>query len=212
MSERRTRTRTPSGDLVPRVLAAASRLVEGQGAEAMTVRAVAEAAGVSPASLYNRFGGKQGLLDALVEAHFEKLSGELAAIWETDPMARLRAAGVVVRRLMLASPNTYELIWSTGTGPHGREAFEQFVRIVRYGQDRGALVAGDPARLAGVIWACVQGLITEELRQGRRGERRAAVSAVDADSYELMLDVIARGVARQDDPGASPGTGAPPSV
>jgi len=58
-----------------RLLAAAARLVAERGAEHVTMHEVAEAAGVGKATLFRRFGDRDGLLLALLgaaEAEFEE--------------------------------------------------------------------------------------------------------------------------------------------
>jgi AcrR family transcriptional regulator len=52
------------------VLATARRLIADRGYDAVTMRDLAEAAGVTVATLYNRFGSKNGLLIAAVEEVF----------------------------------------------------------------------------------------------------------------------------------------------
>lgn len=56
------------------VLSAASRLLRDEGVEALSVRRVATEAGQTTMAVYSRFGGKAGLLDALVREGFEVLA------------------------------------------------------------------------------------------------------------------------------------------
>jgi AcrR family transcriptional regulator len=59
-----------------RLLEAAAQLIAEQGAENVTMREVAEAAGVGKGTLFRRFGDRDGLLLALLneaEAEFQKL-------------------------------------------------------------------------------------------------------------------------------------------
>ncbi|WP_158607965.1 TetR/AcrR family transcriptional regulator [Nocardia panacis] len=67
----RTRRRTPRGTLnKPMILDGAAAVIAEQGAEAMTMRAVATRLGVDPMALYRYFGNKAELLAALVaDAH-----------------------------------------------------------------------------------------------------------------------------------------------
>ena len=89
-------TRTSSKKLVPTVVRAATDLLENKGVQAVTIRAVAAQAHVSPASIYNHFGDKQGILDAIAEQHFSIMVSRLREIAEQDPKTRLRQAGIVV--------------------------------------------------------------------------------------------------------------------
>jgi AcrR family transcriptional regulator len=60
------------------VLAAATRLVTRRGAEALTLEAAAREAGVSKGGLLYHFPSKLTLLRAMVEAHLDRLEGEVA--------------------------------------------------------------------------------------------------------------------------------------
>jgi AcrR family transcriptional regulator len=68
-------------------------LIYTHGYEAMTLRMLASAVGVQPASLYKYFENKQGLLFELLRDHLEALNAALAeALPEgVAPMARLDA-------------------------------------------------------------------------------------------------------------------------
>ena len=60
------RRRTRAVDVEKSILAAAHRLLEREGVDALTVRRVASEAGVAPMGLYHRFGGKEGLYAVVV--------------------------------------------------------------------------------------------------------------------------------------------------
>ncbi len=80
-----------------RLLVAAADLFAEHGVDAVSVDAVAEAAGRTSGAVYAHFGSKQGLLLALLESWKDSLltvllaevaisdspAGELAAVWET---------------------------------------------------------------------------------------------------------------------------------
>lgn len=53
-------------DTVSAILDAASALLEAEGPDALTARAVCEAAGIKAPTLYHHFGGKDGLVQALL--------------------------------------------------------------------------------------------------------------------------------------------------
>ncbi|MCZ6617610.1 MAG: helix-turn-helix domain containing protein [Gammaproteobacteria bacterium] len=54
-----------------RILSRARELIAEQGYEAVTVRALAKRCGVSVPTLYNQFGGKDGVLSAAIEDHLQ---------------------------------------------------------------------------------------------------------------------------------------------
>src|SRR5689334_24453919 len=89
---------------------AALRLFAERGHDAVTVRQIAAAAGVSPALVVHHFGSKEGLREA-VDQHvlglFEALIGEMTADSAPDlydPAATGSLAEAIVRHLPPGSP------------------------------------------------------------------------------------------------------------
>ena len=67
-----------------RILCAAARLVDEQGAERVTMEAIAEAAGVGKGTLFRRFGDRVGLMQSLLDAREREL--QEAAIRGEPPL------------------------------------------------------------------------------------------------------------------------------
>jgi AcrR family transcriptional regulator len=88
-----TRRRTSSTKSVARVLEAAERLINQGEFHSATVEALAEEAGISRATVFNRFGSKLGVLEALVERCFTgpQMRAINAALELEDPVAALEA-------------------------------------------------------------------------------------------------------------------------
>ena len=80
------------------VLAACRELLFRDGYHRMTVRSVAEQAGVSPETIYKAFGGKPGLMKALWDV---TLAGddEPVAIADRPQMREVRSAGEPAEKL-----------------------------------------------------------------------------------------------------------------
>jgi AcrR family transcriptional regulator len=64
-----------------RILTEVRQCFVKRGYDSVTMKELAEAAGVSVPTLYNRFGGKDELLFAAVEEQFEQLLGGLGTDW-----------------------------------------------------------------------------------------------------------------------------------
>lgn len=85
ISQRRQPVQARSRETVARLLRAAEQLIEAEGPDALTTTAVAERAGVSPASLYRFFAGRDELIDALLIellADLERHAEEHESTWE----------------------------------------------------------------------------------------------------------------------------------
>ena len=95
VASRRGRRRSPEVDEQDRavVLGAAKRLLEEEGASALSVRRLAKELGTSYQLVYTLFGGKQGLLDALFRDGFASLEAACRALPPSaspvDDLARL---------------------------------------------------------------------------------------------------------------------------
>jgi AcrR family transcriptional regulator len=88
------RRRRESSESVDRVLEAAERMIREGAFHAASMDELAAASGVSRATVFNRFGSKLGVLEALFTRGME--GPEMAAIYEAleleDPVAALDAA------------------------------------------------------------------------------------------------------------------------
>jgi AcrR family transcriptional regulator len=95
-----------------RIVALARNILVEDGAEAVSMRRVAAAAGITPMAIYRHYPGRQGLLDRVAELSF----AELAASWEAKPRppdARGRVAEGM-RDLLdfaLAQPQLYRYLF-----------------------------------------------------------------------------------------------------
>ncbi len=84
------------GDLRRGLILAAERILERDGASALSLRAVAREAGVSAAAPYHHFKDKDELLAAIAHLGFEKLGKAMADASDhlEDPLQRINALGV----------------------------------------------------------------------------------------------------------------------
>lgn len=71
------------------VLDAARDFVEQHGVEQLTMRRLAEEAGVSVRTLYNHFGDKEGLLAALIQRSLDSVDDAVHHLSSVDPIERI---------------------------------------------------------------------------------------------------------------------------
>jgi AcrR family transcriptional regulator len=103
------------GALKKALLHAAARTLAAHGERAVTVRAVAAAAGVSPAALYHHFPGRDALLAALAAEGFVRLREGMRAAARKHTLGsseRLSAVAQVYVRLALDDPARFRLMFS----------------------------------------------------------------------------------------------------
>lgn len=96
-----------------RILQAALSLLEAEGREAVSTRAVSAAAGVQPPTIYRQFGDMQGLLDAVASAGFTSyLTIKREQRRLSDPVQELRLGWNRHVAFGLAHPHLYTLMYS----------------------------------------------------------------------------------------------------
>ena len=105
-----------------RVVEAAIHLLETEGREAVTLRAVAAAVGVSHMAPYRHFASKDLLLAAVAERGFDEMSDgmERSAAAEVTALARLRAFGSGYVGFALRRPALYRLMFGAKTADEDR--------------------------------------------------------------------------------------------
>ncbi|HUO13048.1 MAG TPA: TetR family transcriptional regulator [Caulobacteraceae bacterium] len=103
------------GDLSRALVEAARRILEAEGAAALSLRAVAREAGVSPAAPYHHFRDKTELLEAVAHGGWEALSDVIAEARRTAPTKSeaLADIGVAYVRFARENPALYRLMYDT---------------------------------------------------------------------------------------------------
>ena len=197
------------------LLDAAEALLTAGGVDAVSVRAVADAAGTSTRAVYSRFGSKDGLTEALAQRGYLLLAGLVDAVEPTaDPAADLVAAGIEgFRRFALERPQLFQITFARrppgiGDGEATRAAllasYDALVAWIRRAQEAGALADHPPNAIAFVFHATCEGLANNELASQpppagagmwpRRGHTH------QLDLWYLGLGALVRGLAPEPPP------------
>jgi AcrR family transcriptional regulator len=103
------------GDLSRALVDAGRRILEAEGAAALTLRAVAREAGVSPAAPYHHFKDKTELLEAVAQGGWEALNEAIAAARRgaATPGDGLREIGLAYVNFARSNPALYRLMYDT---------------------------------------------------------------------------------------------------
>jgi len=158
------------GNLREALLAAGERALEAGGAQNLSLRELARDVGVSHAAPRRHFADKQALLDALAQAGYEQLEATLtaaAAAGGADFDGRLLALARAYVSFATERPALVDLMFASkhqaGAASElaqaGERSFAPALAAVADGQAAGAVVGGDPERLAKVAFAVLQGLV-----------------------------------------------------
>ena len=111
------RSRTPSANVERELVAAAEAVLVRDGPGGVTVRAVAAEAGIAPMGVYNRLGGKDGLVEALLIIGFDRLRAAIESGPEPDMMERMRACAMRYREFALTNRHFYAIMFEDAI-PH----------------------------------------------------------------------------------------------
>lgn len=148
-----------------------SAAVSEGGSQGLSLRRLAAAAGTTTAAVYTLFGGRDGLVRAVVDEGFRRFADRLAAVPRTDdPAADLFALGLAYRENALANPHFYRVMFGGAAGtdePAGdvptvvRPTFgvlrDAVARLPRTERPEGA------TELALRLWSLAHGLVSLEL-------------------------------------------------
>ena len=146
----------PATPRARKIVSAASRILEEDGREALTMRRLGEAVGIRAPSLYKHFPDKTAVEVALINDGFEAIAAAFETAF-TEHGESLEALAAAYRTFARARPHLYRLMT---TGPLPRER-------VRAGVEARAAApvlraTGDPD-LARAAWAFAHGMTVLEL-------------------------------------------------
>ena len=176
---------------------AAEAVLVRDGPGGVTIRAVAAEAGIAPMGVYNRLGGKDGLVDVLLIKGFDRLREAIESGREPDMAARLRSCGMRYRDFALANPNFYAIMFedaiprehdSDEVHEHAYGAFSALVRNVELAAAAGVIAAPEPVEAAQQIWSAVHGAVSLELKG-------LVLTPDAAATYRDIIETLMRGLA-----------------
>lgn len=173
-ASRRPRLRKGEGRLLrDEILDSAERmLLETGSQDAVSIRAVADAVGVTPPSIYRHFGDKAELIFEVCARHFTALEQHIhqACAGIADPVEKLIALGRAYINFGVANPEPYRIMFMTrpdlapkqfqGMELAESASFAMLMSCVQDCIDAGRFMPGytDAYRLSLGFWARVHGL------------------------------------------------------
>ena len=183
------RPREHDDETAAALLAAAERIVDTDGLEALSLRKLAEAASTTTRAVYSLFGNKEGLIVALAGRAFDLLGGEVQALPTTaDPARDLVEAGVTFRRFALDHPSLFRLALqqtlapaelSAQSRPAAANAMRELKARIGRLEAAGSLGARSVDTAACEFHALCEGLAAVELRD-----------ALSADPERVWRDAL----------------------
>jgi AcrR family transcriptional regulator len=177
------------GDLRAALVRAAMELLEEGGASALSLRAVARRAGVSPAAPYRHYADREALVSAVAAVGYNELAERLAAAHPSpstpDQLASVATAYV---QFALDRPALFRIMFGE---PCDRDNDERVAATAAVSGYLGAIVErtfpqADDQALATAIWALVHGLAFLHLD----GKLDASTPQVVADRVTATIHAL----------------------
>jgi AcrR family transcriptional regulator len=177
---------------------AAYELLDSQGRDAVTTRAVSAAADVQPPTIYRQFGDMRGLLDAAASHGFASyLQGKRTRPREADPVEDLRRGWDMNVEFGLAHPAVYALLYGEprpdGLPPGVLEGYAILRGILQRMAEAGRLRL-DVDRAMWMVHSACKG-VTLTLMAMPPGQRDLALSQV---MRETIIAAVTTDASRAD--------------
>jgi AcrR family transcriptional regulator len=177
------------GDLRAACLRAAMELLEESGATALSLRAVARRAGVSPAAPYRHYANREALISAVAAVGYRDLAEHLAAVHpEPATPNDLAAVAVAYVQFALRRPALFRVMFGEPCDPDSGERVAAVSAISAYVEAivQRCFPLAEPEALATAIWALVHGLAFLHLD----GKLDAATPEVVADRVGAAVHAV----------------------
>jgi AcrR family transcriptional regulator len=188
------------------ILLAALDILRAEGHVALTVRKVAARAGCSTIGVYTWFGGKDGLVDAILIDGFTDFAAVLrSGRAARGPLGRLVGQARSYRTWALAHPTHYQVMFLQAVPGHepaaeaalvGFEAYNVLLDEVKAALGRGEIVNADAEAVAMTMWGMVHGLVSIEINQANPETQSSVRSstAFHERSFNAAIETLRRGL------------------
>ena len=168
--ERRPKRSYHHGDLRNALINATLKLLSTTGVRELSLREVSRTAGVSHAASYRHFPNKESLVAAVAQQGFDLLTEAMRSsvrCADSDPLAKLQAAGVAYVEFGLQHPQHLTVMFSgaianfddhPGLKAAAKAAQDGLRAVVRAVSQGVAMGAAEEDTVEAAAWAIVHGL------------------------------------------------------
>ena len=160
------------GDLKNALIKAGVEILSKDGIEGLSLRKVAQRAGVSHNAPYSHFPDKQSLIAAISTEGFKQLYQELdtaVSTYTNDPKRQLQEGAWAYVQFAMSNTDTFKIMFSGVLEKEkeypafveiSRNTFNRVLDIVRACQDAGILRGVPPEMMAISVWGQIHGIIS----------------------------------------------------
>ncbi len=160
------------GDLKNALIKAGVEILSKEGIEGLSLRKVAQRAGVSHSAPYAHFPDKQSLIAAISTEGFNQLYNELDAVilaYSKSPKKQLQQGALAYVQFALNNTDTFKIMFSGVLEKEkdypafveiSSKTFQRVVDVVRACQAAGVLRPASAEMMAIAVWGQVHGIIS----------------------------------------------------
>lgn len=160
------------GDLKNALIKAGVEILSKEGVGGLSLRKVAQRAGVSHSAPYAHFPDKQSLIAAISTEGFNQLHNELNAViakYANDPKQQLVEGTRAYVQFATDHKDTFKIMFSSALEKEkeypafveiSRQTFARVVDIVKACQSAKILKPGSPEVTAVIVWGQVHGIVS----------------------------------------------------
>jgi AcrR family transcriptional regulator len=177
------------GNLRPALVRAAMELVEESGETALSLRAVARRAGVSPAAPYRHYADREALVSAVAAVGYRELAERLSAAHPSPSTPeQLAAVAIAYVQFALERPALFRIMFGEPCDRDNDERVAATAAVSLYVRAivERAFPQADAEALATAVWALVHGLAFLHLD----GKLDAASPSVVADRVTAAIQAL----------------------
>jgi AcrR family transcriptional regulator len=156
-------------DLRSDLVRAASRILEEEGLESLTMRHLSKTIGVSRSASYRHFQDKTALLGAVAADGFHELRESIVGIFDDDssPLELFRSCSYAYVRFAVTRPTLYNLMFGfelndgapvPELSDAAASALLVITEVISRCQHEGSFRSSEPVELANVTWSSLHGL------------------------------------------------------
>ena len=171
-TSRRKRASRGSGEQLRAEIVTATKelLAKSANSDAVSIRMVADAVGVTSPSIYLHFADKDALIEAVVSDVFAELDVAMMAAGAAveHPLGKLRAYGLAYVKFAVEHPEHYRVATMERCPTEGQPghldnvladaAFVHFMETVRACMDAGIFAKDDPLPITLQLWSAAHGI------------------------------------------------------
>jgi AcrR family transcriptional regulator len=184
------------GDLRAALVRAAMQLLEENGETALSVRAVARRAGVSPAAPYRHYADREALVSAVAAVGYRELADRLAAAHPSPSTPeQLASVAIAYVQFALERPALFRIMFGEPCDHNNDERVEATAAVSAYVRSiaQRTFPTADAEALATAIWALVHGLAYLHLDDKLDAPTPAAVADRVTAAIQALLTATSAG-------------------